>query len=70
MALNAAISALLDGCLDTGVTQWRAGTGLGCRAVLRAGLVAERGTPSPAVCGCFGAIATALHTAPAASLSA
>jgi hypothetical protein len=34
------------------------------------GFFVEQGTPSAAVCGCFGAIAAALHAAPAASLPA
>jgi hypothetical protein len=44
--------------------------GIGLRSGGWGGLVVEQGTPSAAVCGCFGAIAAALHAAPAASLPA
>ena len=44
--------------------------GIGLPGGVLGSLVVEGGTPSAAVCGCFGAIAAALHAAPAASLPA
>ena len=44
--------------------------GIGLPSGVWGGLVVEQGTVSAAVCGCFGAIAAALHAAPAASLPA